>query len=175
MTEETIREEQTEQPESARLFTSTDVAERLRAAKAEWEAEQAQSLERARAAAFADGETAAAAAHSLEIRTLEEKLQAAQIASARRETEIRCAKYLRERSLSETLTEVILSPDETELAEEVLERRIAALSDAVEAAAMRALREKTEKILPGAPSGSVPLTGRIIRETPVAQLSQMLK
>lgn len=160
--------------ESARLFTVSDVEERLRAARAEWESGRDAAIEAARAAAFADGEIAAAAAHSAEIRVLEEELCAAKTAAARRETEIRCARYLRERSLGEEMTEILLAPGETEVADEVLLARVSALSNAVEAAAIRALREKTEGILPGASGGAAPLTGRIIRETPVARLAEMM-
>ncbi len=162
------------QAESARLFTVTDVEERLRAARAEWEAERDAAIETAKASAFADGQAEAVAAHSAEIRVLEEELHAAKTAAARRETEIRCARYLRERSLGEELVEILLPAGETDIPDEVLIGRVTALSEAVEAAAIRALREKTEGILPGASGGAVPLTGKIIRETPVARLSEMM-
>lgn len=175
---EVLESEQASEPpkaaESARLFTVSDVEERLRAARTEWESERDAAIEAARGAAFADGEIAAAAAHSAEIRALEEELHAAKTAAARRETEIRCARYLRERSLGEEMTEILLAPGETDVSDEVLLTRVAALSGAVEAAAIRALREKTEGILPGASGTAAPLTGRIIRETPVARLAEMM-
>ena len=173
-TAEPVGQAQPETAQSARLFTVSDVEERLRAARGEWEAECAAEIEAARAAAFADGEIAAAAAHAAEIRSLEDELFAVKTASARRETEIRCARYLRDASLDEGMTAVLLSSAETDVSDEVLLSRVAALSEAVEAAAIRALREKTERMAPGASGGSVPLSGRIIRETPVARLAEMM-
>ena len=160
--------------ESARLFTVTDVEERLRAARAEWENEHSSALEEAKAAAFADGQAESAAAHSAEIRVLEEALHAAKTASARRETEIRCARYLREMALGEELVEILLPSGEIEVPDEVLAARVRALSDAVESAAIRALKEKTEGILPGGAQTAAPLTGKIIRETPVARLAEIM-
>lgn len=171
MIPEAVQEPQTE---SARLFTVTDVEERLRAARAEWESEHTSAIEAAKASAFADGEIAAAAAHSAEIRVLEEALFAAETAAARRETEIRCARYLRERSLSEEMVEILLPAGETDVSDEVLAARVTALSDAVEEAAIRALREKTAGILPGGAGSAAPLTGKIIRETPVARLAEIM-
>ena len=171
MIPEAVQEPETE---SARLFTVTDVEERLRAARAEWETEHSSAIEEAKAAAFSDGEIAAAAAHSAEIRVLEEELHAAKTASARRETEIRCARYLREMALGEELVEILLPAGEIEVPDEVLTARVRALSEAVEAAAIRALKEKTEGILPGGAQTAAPLTGKIIRETPVARLAEIM-
>ena len=162
------------QAESARLFTVTDVEDRLRAARAEWEAERDAAIETAKASAFADGQAEAVAADTVVIEKLTAELLAAKTAAARRETEIRCARYLRERSLGEEMVEILLPVEETDVPDEVLAARVTALSEAVEAAAIRALREKTKGILPGASGGAVPLTGKIIRETPVARLSEIM-
>ena len=99
MIPEAVQEPETE---SARLFTVTDVEERLRAARAEWETEHSSALEEAKAAAFADGQAEFAAAHSAEIRVLEEELHAAKRHrhAARRRSAVRgiCVKYLSGRS-----------------------------------------------------------------------------
>lgn len=160
--------------ESARLFTVADVEERLRAARAEWEAEHSSAIEEAKAAAFTDGQAEAVAADTEVIESLKAELHAAKTASARRETEIRCARYLREISLGEELVEILLPAGEIEVPDEVLTARVRALSEAVEAAAIRALKEKTEGILPGGAQTAAPLTGKIIRETPVARLAEIM-
>lgn len=108
-----------------------------------------------------------------EIETLRASLAAAAAAASRRETEIRCGRLLRERGISEELTAVLLAPGETEVPEETLLLRVVALSGAVEAAAVRTLREKTEGIRPGA-GDPAPITGKMIRETPVARLMEIM-
>lgn len=108
-----------------------------------------------------------------EIETLRASLAAAAAAASRRETEIRCGRLLRERGISEELTAVLLAPGETEVPENTLLLRVTALSGAVEAAAVRTLREKTEGIRPGA-GDPAPLTGKMIRETPVARLMEIM-
>lgn len=108
-----------------------------------------------------------------EIETLRASLAAAAAAASRRETEIRCGRLLRERGISEELTAVLLAPGETEVSEDTLLLRVTALSGAVEAAAVRALREKTEGIRPGA-GDPAPITGKMIRETPVARLMEIM-
>ncbi len=108
-----------------------------------------------------------------EIESLRASLAAAAAAAQRRETEIRCGHLLRERGISEELTPVLLSPTETEVSEETLQQRVAALDRAVEAAAVRILREKTDSVRPGA-GDPAPITGKMIRETPVAKLMQIL-
>ncbi len=109
----------------------------------------------------------------LEIETLKASLKEAQKAAQRREKEIRCGRLLRERGISEELTAVLLAPGETDVSEETLALRVAALSGAVEAAAIRTLRERTDSIRPGA-GDPAPLTGKMIRETPVARLMEIM-
>lgn len=120
-----------------------------------------------------DDRTAAEEALRAEIETLRASLAAAAAAASRRETEIRCGRLLRERGISEELTAVLLAPGETEVPENTLLLRVTALSGAVEAAAVRTLREKTEGIRPGA-GDPAPLTGKMIRETPVARLMEIM-
>ena len=92
--------------------------------------------------------------------------------SARREAEHRAARLLRERSLPEELTGVLLGAGETEVSDEVLLLRVSALQGAVEAAALTALKSRTESLTPGTDRPAA-LTGRMLRETPVARLSEI--
>ena len=104
---------------------------------------------------------------------MESKLRAAQQAAARRETEILCGAYLRERGLSEEMTSFLLAPGEAEVKEETLLRRVEALSGAVEAAAMRELQARASRIRPEG-GKSAPLTGAIIRDMPIARLAELM-
>lgn len=92
--------------------------------------------------------------------------------SARRAAEYRAGRLLRERSLPEELTAVLFAPEEGDVSDEVLLLRVTALQGAVEAAALRTLSERTERLTPGGDRPAA-VTGRILRETPVAQLSQL--
>lgn len=108
-----------------------------------------------------------------EIESLRASLAAAAAAAQRRETEIRCGHLLRERGIGEELTPLLVAPHETEVSEDTLRARVDALDRAVEAAAVRILREKTVSVRPGA-GDPAPITGKMIRETPVAKLMQIL-
>ena len=136
-----------EEGSEPRVFTEAEVS----AARLAWETES-----RARIAA------------------LESALQAEKTARARRETEIRCAGYLRERELDEELSSLLLSPEENELSDEVLLHRVEALAGAVEAACAKELRRRTGG---RRPAGGVPqpLSGEMIRQMPVSQLAELLR
>ena len=69
-------------------------------------------------AAYEAGRAEAMKETDARITDLENKLKAAQLAAARRETEIRCGAYLRERGLSEEMTSFLLAPGEAEVEEE---------------------------------------------------------
>ena len=145
----------------AEVFTESDVEARLREARLSWEAER-------------ERETAAAAVEmTAEIESLREALREAGERAARRETEIRCEKMLRAHSLGEEMVSLLLTPDDTDLTDEILSARVEMLAGAIDAAAARAIREKTEGIRPGAGEASA-LTGKIIRETPIAKLAEMM-
>ena len=159
---------------SARLFTEAELMERLRTARAGWEAEGTQAAEAMRAEAFGEGKRAAEEEAGAVIAELRAELDAARAASVRRETEIRCGRLLRERGLSEALASVMLAPGETAASDEVLLTRAEALAGAVEAAAAEALRRRTAGMLPGI-GEAAPLSAQFIRDTPVAKLSQMMR
>ena len=107
------------------------------------------------------------------IAELENKLEKARLAAARRETEILCGTYLRERGLSEEMTSFLLAPGEAEVETEILLHRVEALSGAVEAAAMRELQARATRIRPEG-GKSAPLTGAIIRDMPIARLAELM-
>ena len=127
--------------------------------------------EQIRTAAYAEGEAHARAAAAEEMEALRLALRDAQLASARREAEILCAKKLRERNLDEGLAEMILpesgTPDEAEI-----ERRADAALAAVQNAAIRILRGRAEPIRPGGGS-ETPITGAMLREMPLAKLAEL--
>lgn len=124
-------------------------------------------------AAYEAGRAEAMKETDARITELENKLKAAQLAAARRETEIRCGAYLRERGLSEEMTSFLLAPGETEVEEEILLHRVEALSGAVEAAAMRELQSRAVRIRPEG-GKSAPLTGAVIRDMPIARLAELM-
>ena len=124
-------------------------------------------------AAYEAGRAEAMKETDARITELENKLQAAQLAAARRETEIRCGAYLRERGLSEEMTSFLLAPGEAEVEEEILLRRVDALSGAVEAAAMRELQSRAVRIRPEG-GKSAPLSGAVIRDMPIARLAELM-
>ncbi len=145
----------------AEVFTAADLAARLSEARLSWEAER-------------ERETAAAAVEmTAEIESLREALARADERAARRETEIRCEKMLRAHSLGEEMVSLLLTPYDTDLTDEILSARVEMLAGAIDAAAARAIREKTEGIRPGMGEASA-LTGKIIRETPIAKLAEMM-
>ena len=124
-------------------------------------------------AAYEAGRAEAMKETDARITELENKLKAAQLAAARRETEIRCGAYLRERGLSEEMTSFLLVPGEAEVEEEILLRRVDALSGAVEAAAMRELQSRAVRIRPEG-GKSAPLSGAVIRDMPIARLAELM-
>ena len=124
-------------------------------------------------AAYEAGRAEAMKETDARITELENKLRAAQLAAARRETEIRCGAYLRERGLSEEMTSFLLAPGEAEVEEEILLRRVEALSGAVEAAAMRELQSRAVRIRPEG-GKSAPLSGAVIRDMPIARLAELM-
>lgn len=124
-------------------------------------------------AAYEAGRAEAMKETDARITELENKLKAAQLAAARRETEIRCGAYLRERGLSEEMTSFLLAPGEAEVEEEILLHRVEALSGAVEAAAMRELQSRAVRIRPES-GKSAPLTGAVIRDMPIARLAELM-
>lgn len=124
-------------------------------------------------AAYEAGRAEALMETDARITELESKLRAAQQAAARRETEILCDAYLRERGLSEEMTAFLLAPGEAEVEKETLLRRVEALSGAVEAAAMRELQARASRIRPEG-GKSAPLTGAIIRDMPIARLAELM-
>ena len=124
-------------------------------------------------AAYEAGRAEAMKETDARITELENKLKAAQLAAARRETEIRCGAYLRERGLSEEMTSFLLAPCEAEVEEEILLRRVEALSGAVEAAAMRELQSRAVRIRPEG-GKSAPLSGAVIRDMPIARLAELM-
>ena len=124
-------------------------------------------------AAYEAGRAEAMKETDARITELENKLKAAQLAAARRETEIRCGAYLRERGLSEEMTSFLLAPGEAEVEEEILIRRVEALSGAVEAAAMRELQSRAVRIRPES-GKSASLTGAVIRDMPIARLAELM-
>ena len=108
-----------------------------------------------------------------EIAELRRQITELKRSAARRETELRCARYLRERSLDEGMVAFVLAPEETDVPDEILCTRAEALAGAVEAEAARRLREKNRTGSPAAGSAA-PLTGAMIRETPIDRLAEML-
>ena len=124
-------------------------------------------------AAYEAGRAEAMKETDARITELENKLRAAQLAAARRETEIRCGAYLRERGLSEEMTSFLLAPGEAEVEEEILLHRVEALSGAVEAAAMRELQARAVRIRPEG-GKSAPLSGAVIRDMPIARLAELM-
>lgn len=124
-------------------------------------------------AAYEAGRAEAMKETDARITELENKLKAAQLAAARRETEIRCGAYLRERGLSEEMTSFLLAPGEAEVEEKILLRRVEALSGAVEAAAMRELQSRAVRIRPEG-GKSAPLSGAVIRDMPIARLAELM-
>ncbi|MBQ7334339.1 MAG: hypothetical protein IJW95_02590 [Clostridia bacterium] len=135
--------------------------------------EEDTSEDKAVTAAYEAGRAEAMKETDARITELENKLKAAQLAAARRETEIRCGAYLRERGLSEEMTSFLLAPGEAEVEEEILIRRVEALSGAVEAAAMRELQSRAVRIRPEG-GKSAPLTGAVIRDMPIARLAELM-
>ena len=69
-------------------------------------------------AAYEAGRSDALAETDARITELEKALRQANQAAQRRETEIRCGVFLRERGLDTALSQFILAPQETEVAEE---------------------------------------------------------
>lgn len=132
---------------SIKKFSEAEMA----AARASWEAETAQR-----------------------VAALEASLAAEKRARVRRETEIRCAGFLRERALDESLCGMILGESETEVADETLLLRVEALSGAVEAAAIRLLRGRAGEGRPRAGDG-VPLGREMIRDLPISRLSELMQ
>ena len=124
-------------------------------------------------AAYEAGRAEAMKETDARITELENKLKAAQLAAARRETEILCGAYLRERGLSEEMTSFLLAPGESEVEKEILLRRVEALSGAVEAAAMRELQSRAVRIRPEG-GKSAPLSGAVIRDMPIARLAELM-
>lgn len=108
------------------------------------------------------------------IAALESALAQESRARLRRETEIRCAGFLRERSLDEGLCGMILAAEETEVSDEILLMRVEALSGAVEAAAVRLLHGRAGE---GRPRGgsSMPLSGEAIRDMPLSRLAELMR
>jgi|GEM_PF-6418152 len=139
-------------------------------------AESSAQIADAAAAVRAEMERAAAeaaAGMAAQIARLEAELQAARALSARRETEIRCVRFLRERALDEDLAPFLLAEGECEVPDEVLIRRTEALAGAVEAAAVRTLQARAGGMQPQG-GDAAPLSAAQIRATPVARLAQIL-
>ena len=147
----------------------TDVIREEEITQVEEETAENESL----TAAYEAGRAEAMKETDARITELEGKLRAAQLAAARRETEILCGTYLRERGLSEEMTSFLLAPGEAEVETEILLHRVEALSGAVEAAAMRELQARATRIRPEG-GKSAPLTGAIIRDMPIARLAELM-
>ena len=124
-------------------------------------------------AAYEAGRSDALLETEARITELEQALSQAKQAALRREAEIRCGSYLRERGLDPALSEFILSPQETEVSEETLIHRAEALRGAVEAAALRELQSRAVSTRPEG-GKTAPLTGAIIRDMPIARLAELM-
>ena len=135
--------------------------------------EETTAEDKAVTAAYEAGRAEAMKETDARITELENKLRAAQLAAARRETEILCGAYLRERGLSEEMTSFLLAPGEAEVEKEILLHRVEALSGAVEAAAMRELQSRAVRIRPEG-GKSAPLSGAVIRDMPIARLAELM-
>ena len=124
-------------------------------------------------AAYEAGRSDALSEADARITELETALRQANLTAKRRETEIRCGVFLRERGLDAALSEFILSPQETEVSEETLIHRAEALRGAVEAAALRELQSRAVSTRPEG-GKTAPLTGAIIRDMPIARLAELM-
>lgn len=124
-------------------------------------------------AAYEAGRSDALLETDARITELEQALSQAKQAALRREAEIRCGSYLRERGLDPALSEFILSPQETEVSEETLIHRAEALQGAVEAAALRELQSRAVSTRPEG-GKTAPLTGAVIRDMPIARLAELM-
>ncbi len=124
-------------------------------------------------AAYEAGRSDALMESNARITELEKALRQANLAAKRRETEIRCGEFLRERGLDAALSPFILAPQETEVEEEILLHRVEALRGAVDAAALRELQSRAISTRPQGEK-TAPLTGDVIRDTPIARLAEMM-
>ena len=142
--------------DSARLISVSEAERRTEEERRRWQEEA-----EARARADAD-----------RIRELEEELLRTREEAASRETRLRCCRLLSERGLSESLSGLLLAegamPDEAELV-----RRADLLREAVEAEALRCLRERTGGFSPRI-GREAPLTGAMIREMPLSRLAEIM-
>jgi hypothetical protein len=136
--------------------------------EAEWEARLAAVREEC-----AEEARRAAEENAQRITALENELTKARTAAARRETEIRCTRMLRERALDEAFSAFLVTPEETELTDETLEERVGMLAQAVETAAARLLQERAGGMRPGC-GEAAPLSAQMICRTPVARLAEMM-
>ena len=107
------------------------------------------------------------------IAELEASLAEAQRAAARSEAQRRCEKCLGERSLDGALAPFVLAACGEDMSDAALGERADALGAAVEAAARRLLGERTPH--PPAAGEAASLTGKMIRELPLAQLAEMMR
>lgn len=159
--------------EEVMLNTDEEIREEFPTGEQSAEDTAADPADEAITAAYEAGRAAAMQETDARMAALEEELQKAKQSAARRETEIRCGAYLRERGLSEEMTSFLLAPGEAEVEEEILIRRVEALSGAVEAAAMRELQSRAVSIRPES-GKSAPLTGAVIRNMPIARLAELM-
>ena len=162
MTDETIleptaAEAPTTAPDSAMLVSLSEIARRVDAEREKWEAEAA--AERGSAQA--------------QIRALEAELSRAKEEAARRDAELRCARQLQKHNLREEMAVLLLAPGESAPSDEELSRRADLLAAAVEEAAIRELRSRTAGLHPRTGTES-PLTGALIRDTPIARLAELM-
>lgn len=164
---------ETENPAVEKQFSAEEVAARLEAERALWEAEAERTRGAVHDAAFTEGKAAAAADLQAELDALKVALQAARDTAAQRESEVLCMKQLRERGLDESLSPLLLSPGETEVAEEEIARRVETIAAAVEQAALRILQSRAAASRPAVGDAS-PVTPALLRTLPLAKLSAML-
>lgn len=107
------------------------------------------------------------------IRELEEELQRTRAESALRQARLRCVKHLQMRGIREEAAEFLVPAADADIGEEELVRRVDILAEAVEEAAVRELRARAVGMTPRCGT-EAPLSGEIIRQTPVARLAEMM-
>ena len=107
------------------------------------------------------------------IAQLEGELKEARRAAARADAQRRGALCLRRHGLDETLLPFLLPDGETDTPDGTLDARAQALSDAIERAARRSFQENAAQKKPAA-GGAAPLSGEMIRQTPVARLAELM-
>lgn len=157
--------------EQEKEMTAEDFAAQMAAAEMRWREAAKAAADEAGKAAYAEGAASVRAEMQPQLDAALAEAEMLRRAAAERERELSCMRALRARNLDEALAPMLLSAAEDDVS---LERGADALASAVETAARKLLCEHAAAFRPSAgKEGGI--TGRMLREMPVAKLAELMR